>query len=169
MQKAVLMLDLMKASKSVKRLTLFIELLGELARSEEWKYLASIAYSPVINSKHEDRINHVFGFLHEHLTEELLLPQVASECNMSPESFSRFFKKTTGKTFIGFLTELRISNACWLLQQSDMTITEICYDCGFTNLSNFNRRFRKFKMLTPSEYRKASRIGSVAKNEVLSA
>jgi len=155
-------LEQLNESKGVNRFTLFIELLGELAQTEEWEHLASIAYSPLINSRHEDRINHAFGFLHEHFTEELRLPQVASECGMSPESFSRFFKKTTGKTFIGFLGELRISNACWLIQQSDLTITEICYASGFTNLSNFNRRFKKLKKLTPAEYRKISRIGPAA-------
>ena len=154
------MLVQLDESEGVRRITLFIELLGTLARAEEWGNLASLAYSPLINPKQEDRINHAFGYLYEHFTEELRLPQVASACGMSPESFSRFFKKATGKTFIGFLNELRISNACWLIQQSDLTITEICYASGFTNLSNFNRRFRKIKKLTPAEYRKMSRMGS---------
>jgi transcriptional regulator GlxA family with amidase domain len=57
------------------------------------------------------------------------------------------------------MNELRISNACWLIRQSDLTITEICYASGFMNLSNFNRRFRKIKQLAPAEYRKMSRMG----------
>ena len=138
------------------RIISFIGLLDYLARQEEYEYLASLAYCPLPNPKHEGRINRCIAYMYDHLHEELRLPKVASLASMSPESFSRFFKKTTGKTFIGFLNELRISNACWYLQQSDRTITEICFACGFSNLSNFNRRFRGIKNMTPTKYRKNS-------------
>jgi len=153
------MLEELNESKGVRRLTLFLELLGTLAQAEEWENLASLAYSPLLNAKHEDRINRTIAYLYEHQDEELRLAKVAALSGMSPESFSRFFKKATGKTFIGFLNELRISSACALIQQSDLTITEICFACGFSNLSNFNRRFKKIKNMTPVEYRKKSLIG----------
>ncbi|MBT3637614.1 MAG: AraC family transcriptional regulator [Opitutae bacterium] len=154
------MLEELNESKGVSRLTLFLELLGTLAQAEEWENLASLAYCPLLNAKHEDRINRSIAYMYEHHVEELRLAKVASLAGMSPESFSRFFKKATGKTFIGFLNELRISSACSLIQQSDLTITEICFACGFSNLSNFNRRFKKIKDMTPAEYRKKSLIGS---------
>lgn len=140
------------------RILSFIGLLDYLAQQEEYEYLASLAYCPLPNPKHEDRINRCIAYMYEHFHEELRLAKVASLAAMSPESFSRFFKKTTGKTFIGFLNELRISNACWYLQQSDRTITEICFASGFSNLSNFNRRFRSIKNMTPAKYRKNSSI-----------
>jgi AraC-like DNA-binding protein len=154
------MLEQLNGCEGVRRLTLFLELLETLAQAEEWENLASLAYSPLLNPKHEDRINRSIAYLYEHHVEELRLAKVASLAGMSPESFSRFFKKATGKTFIGFLNELRISSACSLIQQSDLTITEICFACGFSNLSNFNRRFRKIKGMTPAEYRKKSPMRS---------
>jgi AraC-like DNA-binding protein len=154
------MLEELKESKGVRRLTLFLELLGTLAQAKEWENLASLAYCPLLNAKHEDRINRSIAYLYEHHDEELRLAKVAAVSGMSPESFSRFFKKATGKTFIVFLNELRISSACSLIHQSELTITEICFTCGFSNLSNFNRRFRKIKNMTPVEYRKRSPIGS---------
>jgi AraC-like DNA-binding protein len=160
-KEGTLMLEELKQSRGVRRLTLFLELLGTLAQAKDWENLASMAYCPLLNAKHEDRINRSIAYLYEHHDEELRLTKVANLSGMSPESFSRFFKKATGKTFIAFLNELRISNACSFIQQSDLTITEICFACGFSNISNFNRRFKKIKNMTPAEYRNKVLIGSV--------
>lgn len=154
------MLEQLMEERGTKRITSFIGLLDYLAGRDEYEYLAKPAYSPLLNPKHEDRINHAIGYIYEHHAGKLRLAEVASVSGMPPESFRRFFKKATGTTFIGFLNELRISNACWFLQQSNQTVTEICFACGFSNLSNFNRRFRKIKDMTPAEYRKKSPLRS---------
>ena len=72
---------------------------------------------------------------------------------MTPSGFSRFFRKTTGKTFVEYLGELRVSHACNLLVDTDLSILQIALRSGFNNLSNFNRRFLKLKGVTPREYR----------------
>lgn len=85
--------------------------------------------------------------------------RVGRSVGMSASAFSRFFARRSGKPFSRFLNEVRIGQACRKLQESEATIGEICYACGFANLSNFNRRFRQLKGLTPSDFRKKVRLG----------
>ena len=79
--------------------------------------------------------------------------QAAGIVHLSEGAFSRFFREHTGKTFPQFVNELRIGKACSLLMEGDLNITEVAYDCGFTNLSNFNRQFLRLKGLSPREFR----------------
>jgi AraC-like DNA-binding protein len=79
---------------------------------------------------------------------------------MSRPSFSRFFHRATNKTFRGFLNEVRIGHASRALLETDQTVAEICYDSGFSNLSNFNRQFLRLRQVSPREYRrKIQRLG----------
>ena len=93
----------------------------------------------------------------EHYFETITLEKVASVAAMTVPAFCAYFKKTTRKTYIEFLTDVRISNACKLLVETDDCINDICYSCGFNTLTNFNRQFHKVKQLTPSIYRKMFR------------
>jgi len=77
----------------------------------------------------------------------------AGQLGMSESRFSRFFRRATGNTFVDFVNRVRINRACQLLMESDRYITQICYDVGFNNVANFNRRFREIKGMTPSEFR----------------
>lgn len=72
---------------------------------------------------------------------------------MSPSALSHFFKTRTGKTLIDYLLDIRLGAASRALVDSTQTISEICYNCGFNNISNFNRSFKKNKGMTPSEFR----------------
>lgn len=92
-------------------------------------------------------------YLHKNYQSRITLGEVASLISMSEASLTRFLKKWTGKTFIDNLNDIRISEAiCRLMDTSD-SISEICYKCGFNNLSNFNRAFKNRKGITPTEYR----------------
>jgi AraC-like DNA-binding protein len=73
---------------------------------------------------------------------------------MSESRFSRFFRRATGNTFTDFVNRVRINRACQLLMESDRLITHVCYEVGFNNVANFNRRFLEIKGMTPSEFRK---------------
>ena len=73
---------------------------------------------------------------------------------MSDAAFSRFFKKNTGHGFVRYVNRMRVNRACVLLTQEDRPVTEVCYDTGFNNLSNFNRQFLAMCGMTPSEYRR---------------
>jgi AraC-like DNA-binding protein len=99
------------------------------------------------------RIDRVISHLNENYTGEISQEYVAKRMDMSPAAFSRFFRKTTGTTFVEYVGELRISHACNLLIDTDCTILDVSLRAGFNNLSNFNRKFLRFKGMTPRNYR----------------
>jgi AraC-like DNA-binding protein len=78
---------------------------------------------------------------------------VAAELGMSESRFSRFFRRATGNTFTDFVNRVRVNRACQLLMETDRLVTHICYEVGFQNVANFNRRFRDIKGMTPTEFR----------------
>ena len=99
------------------------------------------------------KLNKVMDYLSQHYAETIRLSTVADLVNMSEASFCRFIKQHTSKSFIDFLTDIRLGAAARALIDSSQSIAEIGYDCGFNNLSNFNRIFKKKKGVTPSEFR----------------
>lgn len=103
-----------------------------------------------------DRIEKVMEYIHRHYTDELRAEQLAKLVHMSTNHFHRFIKQRTDKTFNELVTEFRIGKACQLLLNSSMQIASICSQCGFNDLSNFNRRFMKLKHCTPSEFRRSA-------------
>ena len=100
------------------------------------------------------RVAKVMEYSQEHLGEIIRLSDVASLVDMSDSAFSHFFKKHTNLSYITYLNGLRISRACRELESTAMSVSEICWDCGFNNKSNFNRLFLQAKGMTPSAYRK---------------
>lgn len=148
----------MENQSPLERLLQLLKLLQFFAECDERKPLASPAYSPSLRERDISRLDEVLGFLRANRTEEVTLEEAAAIAKMSPKSFCRFFKANTGKTLIEYLHELRIGEACRQLLETDRSISEIAFDCGFNNLSNFNRRFRNLKSTTPREFRQRSRI-----------
>ena len=148
----------MQKQTPLERLLQLLRLLQFLAASEEKKPLASSAYSPSLKEKDISRLDEVLSYLRKNRTESVSLEEAAAVARMSPKSFCRFFKANTGKTLVGYLHELRIGDACRQLLETDRSISEIAFDCGFNNLSNFNRRFRSIKETTPREFRRRFRI-----------
>ena len=88
-----------------------------------------------------------------HSPEPVTQGDVASCVNMSRAGFSRFFKRCTGRGFVESLNDIRVGHACRLLIDTGLTITEICYQAGFQNISNFNRQFLKYRHTSPRKYR----------------
>ena len=131
----------------------FLSILNEMALHPDQKLLAS----PGFKIKKEDisstRINDVYDFIMENYTKRIMVTQAAEIANMSESAFSHFFKKCTNKSFTKFVVELRIGLACKLLMETQDTVSQICFKCGFNNISNFNRLFKKYKQITPFQYR----------------
>jgi AraC-like DNA-binding protein len=101
------------------------------------------------------RMSDIFQHTMNNYHQEISLDQVSNIANMTPNAFCRYFKQRTNKTFVNFLIDIRIGNACKLLtKNNDLNITEISYKSGFNNLANFNRKFKAIKGVTPSDYRK---------------
>lgn len=101
------------------------------------------------------RLEKVFEFMNNNYHKEISLKDVANLVSMTEESFSRFIKKRTGNTFINSLNEIRLGHASRMLIDTTHSITEISYQCGFNNISNFNRLFKKKKNCTPKEFRES--------------
>lgn len=139
----------------IERVTELILLLDEMARSNEYRYHASIGYSKIVNSYDFLRFNKIHEYILQNFYHSIKLEKVASIVSMSPTAFCRYFKKHTNKTFGEFVTEFKIGHACKLITEENMSISRACYESGFNNLSNFNEQFRKVVKFTPSEYRAA--------------
>lgn len=101
-----------------------------------------------------DRIDKIFQYTIENFQEPISLANVAGTAGMSIPAFCNYFKKSTKKTYIDFLNEIRIGHACKLLIDTQKPVLEICYESGFNTLANFNKQFLKMKKLTPTGYRK---------------
>ncbi|HQS53299.1 MAG TPA: AraC family transcriptional regulator, partial [Daejeonella sp.] len=89
---------------------------------------------------------------------DITLNEVASVANMAVSTFCNYFKEHYRVTFVEYLNKVRVGHACKLLAELDENVVEIAYKCGFNNLANFNRQFRKIKNMTPSEYRRTSNV-----------
>lgn len=130
-----------------------LEALDLLSRSPDAEVLATEGFAPALDTRTEERINRCQDFIFEHLDRPFRLEEVADHMNMSPSAFSRYFKRVMGKTFSRFVNELRVGQACRALLETDRPVAEIAYDCGFNNLSNFNRRFRELRGASPRQFR----------------
>jgi len=137
----------------IDRLIIFLEILKALGSRKEMQPLTKPIIQRNIKSYDGNRLNKVIEFTFKEFQRSITLKEVSGLANLTPEAFCKYFKTRTRKTYINFLNEIRINHACRLLTE-DKSIAAICYDCGFTNLSNFNRMFKKIKQVAPGEWRK---------------
>jgi len=150
-------------AEGLGRLAKFLELLDLLATTSEVVRLSSTGYVPNLDPRAQRIVNAVMDYVCTNLTEPLRMAQIAAIVGMSEPTFSRFFKRNTGCTFVEYVRKLRIAQACKLLAATDRPITDVCFDVGYANISNFNRCFLSEKGMTPSSYRKLmSRVATPA-------
>lgn len=133
------------------------EILSILSESTELSSVNSEAYSSIYDQSKKDRLSDVFEYVKENYKEDISLIAIAQIANLTPTSFCRMFKLKTKKNFVEYLNEIRISNACKFLIETDMGISEIAYECGYKTASNFNKFFKKLTGTTPKEYKKTTR------------
>lgn len=140
--------------KGFSRWLCLLEILEIMASDPDRHSFISASAMRGINEKESDRSNKVFEFVMNNFSKEIRVNEVAGIVNMAENSFSRYFSQRTRKTFSSFVTEVRLGHACKLLTATQKSITEICFECGFNNLSNFNRYFKQEYGLSPLNYRK---------------
>ncbi len=143
-----------KASHGLARFAVFCELLGELARTSDYRLLSHAPLRSADDSTQLNQIDTIVSRITDNLSQPIAATDVAKELNMSDSQFSRFFRRATGNTFTDFVNQVRINRACQLLMETDRYITHICYEVGFNNIANFNRRFLDLKGMTPREFRR---------------
>ena len=141
------------ALEGFERWMKLLDILYVMSQSNEMKYISS-NHIKGLNEKESARLNTIFRFALENFKREISVPEVAALAGLTESSFSRFFSQRTRKTFTSFVNEIRLHHACELLIENRMTVTAICFECGFNNLSNFNRQFLKTYRISPLGYRK---------------
>ncbi len=155
-RKGAALMERMGEKTGLERLGLFLELLALLSKGE-YRVLSSAAFAASRNGADHSWIQPVVGYLVEHFASDIQLPDIARRFGMNPWTFSRRFQKLSGKSFTDYLTTLRLSQVCKLLADSDMSITDICFEVGYSNVSNFNRTFLKTRGMSPTLYRRLAR------------
>ena len=145
--------DLVAEKDRFRQYLIFLNLLNFLAQGYDYRVLASSSFAHSIDNSDSRRISKVKAYIDTHITEPLRQPEMAAMVDMSPSAFSAFFKSHTGRTLSEYIIDAKLGLAGRLLVDSSKTISEICYDCGFNNLSNFNRIFKAKRGCTPREFR----------------
>lgn len=149
-----LMMKKIISSHGIESLVQLFQMLLSMAQSKEYRLLHNEEYKYRLKESETRRINIVYNYAAQHFHNRITLKEVAALLNMTPTSFSRYFRIKTSKSFSDFIAELRIRHACKLLtEEEDKTISQISYACGFNTLSNFNRQFRLYMKMTPKSYR----------------
>jgi AraC-like DNA-binding protein len=149
---------------AAERLFELLDILYCLSRDPGMRTLGNAMDSARLNRKQEDRISKVFQYINENLEGSTSQATIARSVNLSSSAFSRLFKQTTGKCFMEVVTELRIAQVCRLLAETDHTISQIAYKCGFETLSHFNSQFRAIMKTTPRKYRR--NLGNIRKKNL---
>jgi AraC-like DNA-binding protein len=151
---------LMQAMLTADRLghpAIFLQILEQLLRDKNRRLLASVGYETQPATYMTQPLNHVLDHIARNLSCDLRETELAVLSGYTPSAFSRAFHRQTGMTFTSYVNGLRINRACRLLTASDRLVTDICFDVGFNNLSNFNKRFQAVTGTTPSTYRNRHR------------
>jgi AraC-like DNA-binding protein len=131
-----------------------LHILEILAVTREYHYISSKAYDEGIDQHETDRLNKVYEYAFKNFRKKVLLEDLAELLHMTPTSFSRYFAMKNNKPFSRFIAEIRIKHACKMLTETDESIAQICYDCGFNTLSNFNKQFKEIMLKKPMQYKK---------------
>lgn len=168
LEKGVDLVERMGETRGMARLALFLQLLDLLGSSAEYDILSSPEYSPKLDAETLDVLQRALVFIYRNFATDIRLSDVADLAGMSESAFSRFFKKNTGNTFTDHVNKLRIWQACKLLAESEMPITDICFEVGYMNISNFNRTFLRQHRMTPSAYRRLAPHRRSLRDDVVS-
>lgn len=132
-----------------------LHILDKLSKSTDYQIITSVNYANTHKESETDRMQKVHDYVIRHFREKIQLREISNIVNMSEAAFCRYFKKRANKTFSDFVNEIRIGNACKLLNATeDLPVAEVAYESGFNTLSNFNKQFQKITQKTPSVYRK---------------
>lgn len=131
-----------------------LEILHLLSQTDDLEVLASPGYINSLKQGDTERMNIVYAYVMQNFRSKIGLEELAELTNMTPTSFSRYFKVHANKTFSEFVSEIRIGHACKLLLEEKMNASQACYSSGFQTLSNFNKQFKAITRRTPSAYKK---------------
>ena len=136
-----------------KQILILLEILHTLSKSEDYTILNADGFAFETQPQDSSKIDVIFKHINENFNQHISLDEIADLVSMTVPAFCRFFKKTTGKTFTKLVNEYRVVHATKLLSESQTSITDICFECGFNNFSHFNKLFKEFTGKSASKYR----------------
>ncbi|WP_198675382.1 AraC family transcriptional regulator [Pleomorphovibrio marinus] len=145
----------LKNCQELDRVIMILDVLKFLVDSKNQEILSCNSFSAEKNANAGNKIEKLYRYIQDNFKDGISLESAAGILNMNPSSFSRYFKKIHQKTFIQYVNEIKIGYACRILIENEMNIAEACYESGFKNLSNFNRKFKEIKKVSPTQFLKS--------------
>lgn len=147
------LLESLSESDPFTKLMGIITVFRKLALSGDFELLNTNNPTLVLRKQDNDKIDRIYNYVKDHFKDDIRLEDISKLVAMEIPSFCRYFKRVTGKTFTEFVNEFRVTHACKLISETDMSIAAICFESGFNNSSHFNRLFKNTTGKTPLEYR----------------
>jgi AraC-like DNA-binding protein len=152
-QKLGVKIQKLTEKKGFKQILILLDILHTLSKSEDYTLLNADGFAFEAQPQNNNKIDEIFKYINENFNQHISLDEVADLVSMTVPAFCRFFKKSTGKTFTKLVNEYRVVHATKLLSESQSSITDICFECGFNNFSHFNKLFKEFTGKSASKYR----------------
>ena len=146
----------MTGKKDMELFLGFFDILNILVNSQDTTFITRETYAPFHAECTEERLSCVLAYMKKHFRDDITLESIARIANLTPPSFCRFFKKRMKKSFVEYLNEIRIAQACSLLLETEKSVSEVAYACGFKTPSNFNKIFRKIMGKSPRNYKEVA-------------
>lgn len=153
-QKVAELLELLLTSDGSMRIMLLIEALNTIAECKQLNVLSSIGFKQELVEAESDRVNAIYDYSLKNFKRKIQLEEIAAVANISPNSFCRYFKSRTRKTYSQFLIEIRVGQACKLLIENNLSIKQLCYESGFNNFTSFHKYFKMITGKSPLNYQK---------------
>ncbi|AJR02792.1 AraC family transcriptional regulator [Siansivirga zeaxanthinifaciens] len=138
----------------LKRVLKFLEILDYLATTEDYTLLNADGFAFEAEAQDSSKVDIIFKYVNKNFQNHISLDEIADQVSMTVPAFCRYFKKVTGKTFTQLVNEYRVVHATKLLNESQMSIADVCFECGFNNFSHFNKQFNEITGKSASNYRK---------------
>jgi AraC-like DNA-binding protein len=144
--------------EGLERVIKFLEILHILATTEDYTILNADGFAFVTEPQDSSKIDIVYKHINNNFQNHISLDEIADKVSMTVPAFCRYFKRVTGKTFTQLVNEYRVVHATKLLNESKMSIADICFECGFNNFSHFNKQFNEITGKSASGYRKEIKL-----------
>ncbi|WP_138432423.1 AraC family transcriptional regulator [Winogradskyella algicola] len=151
-------IEKLSEKEGFKKILILLEVLHSLAKAEDYTILNADGYRFETEPQDSAKIDTIFKHVNENFKEHISLDEIADKVSMTVPAFCRYFKKVTGKTFTKLVNEYRVVHATKLLTESQMSITDISFECGFNNFSHFNKLFKEFTGKSASKYRREVKL-----------
>ena len=151
-------IDKLLEHQGLKRVLKFLDILNYLATTDDYNLLNAGDFAFETESQDSGKIDVIFKYVNKNFHRHITLDEIADKVSMTVPAFCRYFKKSTGKTFTQLVNECRVVHATKLLNESQKSIADICFECGFNNFSHFNKQFNEITGKSASNYRKEIKL-----------